>query len=288
MPQIHDPRKALGPGRFVAKRSRRRRRKDAASPLPATTTTTTTTETTTTLIGKDLLDFCNEIDEVVPNKKSEKDETMANDSNVVVVVPSSSSSSTNTKKKAPPPPPPSSAKAVTPFQQQTVPSVASPNGGTQPVTLAPNDPYLRTTTPTPFRHALAMDTRYLDLETTTAEEEEEGQQQAANKVEIQRERRTFLQAIVRRGLTPCVVTWSELQHPVSTKKTARPKQPVLGVRSTNHSSMTQGFLQTIPSVPVRPTTKDNNDCGVQVPKGLLAYASWKLFSDLGKTEQTFY
>jgi hypothetical protein len=132
------------------------------------------------------------------------------------------------------------------------------------------------------RHALAVDTRYLD--------EPEGERAARA---VLKECFSFLTSLVERGVAPSILASTELREPASTKKTARAIRLVMGTRSV---TLNESILSQIEAgrpdkwlslVPVRPAINLGNTENQQVvylPKALLAHSSWKMLGDMGKKD----
>ena len=133
---------------------------------------------------------------------------------------------------------------------------------------------------TPFRRALAIDTRCLDTS--------DGKRVAKSTLE---ECRAFLRCLVERGLAPCILSWTQLQLPASDKKICRAKRPVIGLHSMHltieakekieNGIVSQFFSEALIAPPVNSGNLDNRKA-VHVPKSMLAHSSWKLFGDFRK------
>jgi hypothetical protein len=134
---------------------------------------------------------------------------------------------------------------------------------------------------TPFRHALAIDSRFLETK--------DGERVAKQALT---ECSSFLRCLVERGVAPCILACTQLEEPISVKKTARAKKPILGVCSVRltrehldklEQEATDDFLSLVPVRPPVNVENTKNRKVIHIPKSLLAHASWKLFGDLGKT-----
>ena len=282
MPRIHDPfpptsRSSKGiaiPHRSIAKRARaraRRRKKIRPSPPPkqlphdssSSLETKSTTKDAQTLIGEDLLDFvCEILDSNEDKKGKNKLSTFEQEA-------------TTTDPKTPAQEKPREEAGVVSIHKRS-----SSSSSNNPV--KEEEDLLHA--PTPFRHALAIDSRFLE----TKDGERVAKQALA-------ECSFFLRCLVERGVAPCILACTQLEEPpTSVKKTARAKIPIMGVRSARltrehldkleQEEATDNFLLSL--VPVRPplnAENTKNRKAVHVPKCLLAHASWKLFGDLGKT-----
>jgi hypothetical protein len=266
MPRIHDPfpptsRSSKGiaiPQRSIVKRARRRK-KIRPSPSPkqppqdSSFETKTATKNAQALIGEDLLDFvCDNVGSNVDNSENKL---------------STAQEATTSDPKTP--------AQEKPREEAAVVSTLKRSSNT---TFDKED---LLHAPTPFRHALAIDSRFLETE--------DGERVAKHALT---ECSSFLRCLVERGVAPCILACTQLEEPVSIKKTARAKKPILGIRSVCltrvhldklEQEATDDLLSLVPVRPPLNAENTNNRKVIHVPKNLLAHASWKLFGDLGKT-----
>jgi hypothetical protein len=270
MPRIHDPlpptsRSSKGsaiPQRSIAKRARRRKKIVRPSPSlkqppqDSSLENKSTTKDAQALIGEDLLDF------VCENQDSNEDKDCENNK-------------LSTEQEATTSDPKTPAAQERPREEAAVVSIhkRSSNNTVEEEDLLQ--------APTPFRHALAIDSRFFETK--------DGERVAKQALT---ECSSFLRCLVERGVAPCIIACTQLEEPMSVKKTARAKKPILGVCSVRltrehldklEQEETGDFLSLVPVRPPLNAENTKNRKAVHVPKSLLAHASWKLFGDLGKT-----
>jgi hypothetical protein len=275
MPRIHDPFPPISrpsskgiaiPQRSsIAKRARRRKKiRPSPSlkqpPQDSSLATQSTTKDAQALIGENLLDF------VCDNLENSNEHYNGRENKL----------STTKQEQATTSDHKTSAQQEKAREEAAVVSTQKRSSNNNPVE---EEDLLHS--PTPFRHALAIDSRFLETK--------DGERVAKQTL---MECSSFLRCLVERGVAPCILGCTQLEEPISVKKTARAKKLILGVRSVRltrehldqlEQEATDDFLSLVWVRPPLNAENTKNRKAIHVPKSLLAHASWKLFGELGKT-----
>lgn len=152
--------------------------------------------------------------------------------------------------------------------------------------LDPNNFVCSTSTSSRHLHAVAVDTRHLDIE--------EGKD---DQNEFQRGMRGFLYSSFRRGLNPSIMSWTESDNSSeSLLSSSSFTNNTIGSSLRIHSKLlTEDDADTIklngtpiPPYNVSDSENTNRQSFVHLPKGLMATNTWQVFGDLGTFIHYYY